>query len=171
MLRSVKVGMAVALLAGCGESPTASDNLAPKLTAALASSQGVSTNQSTPLNATSWVSCANGGVGENVTFGGMLHETFHTTQSTSGMVHVRYQVQPQGVVGIGAISGSKYIGTGITQESFGFQAGSTHTFINNFRMIGQGSAANFTVHETLHVTVNAIGVVTSDVDRITTTCE
>jgi len=38
-------------------------------------------------------------------------------------------------------------------------------------IVGKGAAPNFTVHFTLHVTVNANGTVTAQVGEITTTCQ
>ena len=46
----------------------------------------------------------------------------------------------------------------------------TLTFVNNFRIIGQGSGNNFLVHETLHITVNADGTITVFHDNFSIDC-
>lgn len=45
------------------------------------------------------------------------------------------------------------------------------TFVNNFRIIGQGPDNNFLVHENLHMTVNPNGALTSFVDNFSLTCQ
>jgi hypothetical protein len=47
----------------------------------------------------------------------------------------------------------------------------TFTYINNFRMIGQGPGNNFLVHTTNHVTINANGEATATVDNTSTECK
>ena len=44
------------------------------------------------------------------------------------------------------------------------------TYINNFRIVGQGNGNNFLVHETYHVTVNANGEATAYVDNFRVEC-
>jgi len=45
------------------------------------------------------------------------------------------------------------------------------TFVNNFKIIGQGPNNNFLVHENLHVTINADGTLTAFVDNFSFTCQ
>jgi hypothetical protein len=45
------------------------------------------------------------------------------------------------------------------------------TFINNFRIIGQRDGNNLLVHQTVHVTVNANGDVTTIVDNQSIDCQ
>ncbi len=45
------------------------------------------------------------------------------------------------------------------------------TFVNRFDFIGQGSAPNFTTHETFHVTVNANGTITASFDKLSDSCK
>jgi len=45
------------------------------------------------------------------------------------------------------------------------------TFINNFRIIGQGNGNNLLMHETFHVTVNANGALTVLIDKIESDCK
>ena len=45
------------------------------------------------------------------------------------------------------------------------------TFINNFRIIGQGPGNNFLVHENFHLTINANGDVTTVHDNFSVDCK
>ena len=79
--------------------------------------------------------------------------------------------QPQGVMGVGLTSGDLYVGTGVTRETFNniflpFE----DTFVNNFRIIGQGSGNNYLLHENVHFTINANGDVTATVDNFSFEC-
>jgi len=78
--------------------------------------------------------------------------------------------QPQGISGIGQTTGDKYQGTGVTQDEFNATVGVEETFINNFRIIGQGSGNNLLVHETFHITINANGSVTAFLDNFSIDC-
>lgn len=42
--------------------------------------------------------------------------------------------------------------------------------MNNFRMIGQGPGNNFAIHQNIHITVNADGEITAQVDNHRVTC-
>jgi len=90
----------------------------------------------------------------------------------SGIVIFHYQ--PKDLSGEGLSSGDKYQGTGVTQETYhvrGDSLPSTHTYINNFRFIGQGPGNNYLVHETWHMTINANGEVTAYVDNYSVECK
>jgi hypothetical protein len=119
---------------------------------------------------TVFVPCANGGAGELVTFEGPLHVLIAVTLDKAGGFHLKEHSQPQGLTGVGADTGDKYQGTGVTQDTFNGKVGETFTFVNNFRMIGQGPGNNFLVHETLHATVNANGVATVVHDNLSVEC-
>ena len=69
--------------------------------------------------------------------------------------------QPQGVSGVGLTTGDKYQATGVTQDETNVAAGQETTFINNFRLIGQGPGNNLLIHDVFHVTINANGDVTA----------
>ena len=135
----------------------------------------VTTNEQIDVTLFVFVPCANGGAGEVISVSGPLHVLTHTTISNSGMAHVKQHFQPQGLSGEGFTTGDKYQGTGVTQEEFNVDlrdgAPQTDTFINNFRMIGQGPDNNYLVHENFHVTVNANGEVTTVVDNFSVTCK
>jgi hypothetical protein len=45
------------------------------------------------------------------------------------------------------------------------------TFVNNFRIIGQGPGNNFVLHENFHLTINANGEVTTVHDNFSADCK
>ena len=123
-----------------------------------------------PIELTVFVPCANGGLGEDVELSGTIHDLFHVTLNDN-TVHVKTHDQPQGVTGTGLVTGDKYQGTGVSQDEFTAAVGQEETFINNFRIIGQGNGNNFLVHENFHITVNANGTITSFHDNFTVDCK
>src|SRR5438045_5441448 len=119
-------------------------------------------NDMSDINLTVFVPCAAGGAGELVDLSGPLH-TLITFTINGNNVSGKFHFQPQGLSGTGETTGEKYQATGVTQESFksSLQNGQANdTFVNNFRIIGQGPGNNFLVHETLHITINASGTAT-----------
>ena len=126
-------------------------------------------NDKVPLTMSVFIPCA----GETVVLTGELHTVMSITENENG-IHVRSHFQPMGVSGVGPISGNKYQATGVTRQdmntaSDGFPV--TQTFVNNFRIIGQGPGNNYLVHAVFHVTVNANGEVTAQVDNSSTECK
>ena len=97
-------------------------------------------NESIDLNLVVFVPCANRGAGELVDLNGPLHVLITTTingNKVSGKTHF----QPQGLSGVGLDTGDTYRATGVTQDYFkgSFKNGqASFTFVNNFRIIGQG---------------------------------
>ena len=133
----------------------------------------VQVNDKTNVNLTVFVPCAAGGAGEVVDLSGPLHTLISFTingNNVSGSFHF----QPQGISGTGETTGAKYQATGVTLESFknSLQNGQANlTYVNNFRIIGQGPGNNFLVHETMHVSVNADGTVTVFHDNFSIDCK
>jgi hypothetical protein len=128
-------------------------------------------NVSFPVDIFVFIPCANGGAGETVHVSGNLHEVINITSDNAGGLHVKTHFQPQGISGVGLPSGDKYQATGVTQDEFNTKVGQEETFINNFRIIGQGPGNNFLVHETFHITVNANGSVTASFDHLSIDCK
>jgi len=133
----------------------------------------VQVNDRTDINLAVFIPCAAGGAGEIVDLTGPLHTLISFTingNNVSGFFHF----QPQGINGTGETTGAKYQATGVTQESFknSLQMGQANeTFVNNFRIIGQGPENNYLVHETLHFTINADGTVTVFHDNFSIDCK
>jgi hypothetical protein len=133
----------------------------------------VTTNDETDIFLTVYIPCAAGGIGEVVDLNGPLHTLISFTVSNNS-VSGKFHFQPQGISGVGEVSGVKYQATGITDETFktSLQNGQANlTFVNNFRIIGQGSANNFLLHETFHFTVNADGTTIVLHDNFTVDCK
>jgi hypothetical protein len=126
-----------------------------------------------PIDIVQFVPCANGGAGEDVALSGTIHEVYHVTFNSNGGATIKIHDNPQGVSGVGLTTGAKYQATGVTQDIFNVSGNNgqySETYINNFRVVGQGPGNNFLVHETFHITFNANGELTAFVDNISTTC-
>jgi len=131
------------------------------------------TNLKIPIQQTTFIPCANGGLGENVNLNGPLHILIHLTINGNNFSS-KTHYQPQGLSGYGEITGKKYQATGGTQEhiSGSFVNGQyTGTYVNNFRIIGQGAGNNLLVHENVHITLNANGTVTAYTDNFSVECK
>ena len=138
---------------------------------ALAAADSFTVSQKFPIDILVFIPCANGGAGEDVELTGYLHDLFHVTFTPSGGFRLSVVDNPQGISGTGFTTGAKYQGTGITRDNFGGRVGSEETFVNNFRIIGQGPGNNFLVHENLHITVNANGTLTVFRDNFSVECK
>jgi hypothetical protein len=133
----------------------------------------VTTNTSIPIDTTVAIPCANGGAGENVEITGPLH-MLATDTTNANNVHLSVQFQPQGLSGVGSVTGEKYRATGVTRQDFNaanVRLPFNTTFVNNFRIIGQRTSNNFLVHENAHVTLNANGSVTAVLDNFKADCK
>ena len=133
----------------------------------------VETNISEPYSMYVYIPCGNGGTGDYVYLEGNLHVLLSYTlngNSYSGTSHY----QPQGVTGSSLTTGAKYQATGITTDHFkgSLQNGQyAYTYVNNFRIIGQGAAGNYLVHDTYHVTFNANGTMAVSHDNFGVECK
>jgi len=134
----------------------------------------VTQNISVPLDGFSvFVPCANNGAGELVIFRGDLHILLSFTINNN-RVSGKDHFQPQGLTGTGSVTGDKYQATGVTQSMF---SGSLvngqyqSTYVNNFRIIGQGPGNNLLVQEIAHFTINANGTLTVYFDNFSADCK
>lgn len=110
--------------------------------------------------------------GEIVVLAGMLRIFTHITQN-GNRFQVKEQFKPVRVTGVGLTNGVVYHAVGLTEDiitSSVTDFPAEETFINNFRIIGQGPADNYQVHQTIHVTINANGEVTASVDNTSIKC-
>jgi hypothetical protein len=155
-------------LAGCGSSPTetASDQPLPPSLRATA----FTVTQNFEFSQLVFIQCANGGAGEDVTLSGTLHDVFHVTINGNKFV-LKTHDQPQGVTGVGAITGDIYHATGVTQETTtSGLVGFTDAFVNSFKIIGPGPSNNVLIQGVVHFTVNANGTLTVARDQFTAEC-
>jgi hypothetical protein len=130
----------------------------------------VQTNVRVPVNIGVFIPCAADGAGEVVFLTGNLHVLLRFTVDQAGGIHAASHFQPQGISGNGQTTGDKYQATGVTQDEFNAKLGTEETFINNFRIVGQGPGHNFLIHENFHITFNANGVPTAFVDNFSVDC-
>ncbi len=158
-------------LAAC-DSPAALDDSAVT-PPSFARATTVTDNVKFPVNIGVFIPCAAGGAGEVVFLSGNLHSLFHLTVNDNNF-KIKIHNQPQGISGTGLTTGDKYQGTGVTQETFGgslVNGQFSDTFVNNFRIIGQGTGNNFLVHQDFHITFNANGELTASVDNFRAECK
>ena len=138
---------------------------------ALAKADTYTENFFDPFTMIAYVPCAAGGAGEEVELSGTLHTLIHWTYTENGGYISKWHYQPQNLTGVGLTTGDKYQGTGVTQDVITGKVGQEETYVDNFRIIGQGNDNNYVVHETFHFTINANGTMTAEVDKITIDCK
>jgi hypothetical protein len=139
---------------------------------ALSQALAITTNDFVPFAQAVFVPCANGGAGETVLISGTLHVQNHITINDN-RVSLKVHFQPQGGTGVGLTTGDSYQATGVTQEHDSLpliDGAANFTFVNNFKIIGTGPNNNLLVHQTVHVTIDANGFVTTVVDNLTVEC-
>jgi hypothetical protein len=112
------------------------------------------------------------GCGEAIQLSGTLLAHFSLTETPSGNVEVGFHFNPQGITGVGLTSGATYHATGVTRGTTTTTAkgGISDTFVNSFKIIGEGSAPNYLQTDVIHLTVNANGVETATVEQSTIRC-
>ena len=140
--------------------------------AALSQALSLTTNDFVPFAQAVLVPCAADGAGEMVLVEGVLHIQQHITINNNRAT-IKSHFQPQGAGGVGQTTGDKYNAVGVTQEvdTLPIVGGAAEfTFINNFRLIGQGNDNNLQIHQTVHVTINANGDVVNTIDNTTVDC-
>ncbi|WP_276504654.1 hypothetical protein [Terrimonas pollutisoli] len=143
---------------------TTNQNVAPQLALADGASSII-----VPVELFVFIPCA----GETVTLTGNLHILTHLTTNGNNFVS-KSHFQPQGISGVGDVSGDKYQATGVTQDLVrgSFVNGSfTYTAVNNFRIIGQGTGNNYLVHQLYHITITPNGIVSTVVDNTSIDCQ
>lgn len=151
---------------GCQEEATGPDTRGGPSFAAATSTQSVVN----AISITKFVPCANGGLGEDVSLSGSIHSVFHVTLDGSGGAHILVIHNPQGVSGTGLTTGAKYQAAGPHVDEFNATVGVEETRVTTGLIIGQGPGNNLYLHETLHTTVLANGVVTSFFDNLRIDC-
>ena len=173
MRRAALYSCIVAATAACADGPSAPHQARPDAVRGPALAAVTETSStSVPIDLGVFVPCANGGAGENVELTGDLHLLTSLTISETGNVTLRSLAQPQGISGTGAITGDKYQATGGTQQTYVSNGPLplSDTYVNNLRIIGSGAENNILIHETFHLTINAGGVVTANVDKLSAEC-
>jgi hypothetical protein len=110
--------------------------------------------------------------GEQVTFSGTMQVTNHMTTDASGGTHLRTHTNYQNVTGTGVLSGSTYrVGTvsnEVVNDNDGPQLNAT--VISTVKLIGPGSTLNYFLRIVMHITINANGETTSNVQEVVIEC-
>ena len=124
----------------------------------------VTDNEIFPYEQRVWVPCAAGGAGEWLNISGRLHLLVCYTENNN-QVSGHFQMQAIGLSGVGETTGDTYHATGGYKWSWSAALPYVdnepptqqyqHTFVNNYRLIGVGSAVNYTVHDTWLLKINA----------------
>jgi hypothetical protein len=178
MKRLLLIVAGLVMVSACSSSsvPVAPDTVSPAAaaTGVLASDVRAETstqNEFIPTELAVFVACAAAGAGELVELEGSLHVRSHVTRDGTGAFHLSQHFQPQGISGTGLTTGDRYRGTGVTRSNTHTKAGLAQTYVNNFRIIGRGPGNNHLVHETLHVKVDADGVVTTERADLSIDCK
>lgn len=103
---------------------------------------------------------------------GVLHVLITETTNKNHMSGYML-FSPQGITGRGETSGTVYHAVGMTGTKFetSLQKGqAVQSFVDNFDIIGQGPGNNFREHVTTHITLNADGTITANVDDFRPVC-
>jgi hypothetical protein len=104
--------------------------------------------------------------GEAVLVTGETRVSVRTTISNDGTTHIKYQLVPDQIRGVGE-SGARYRAVGGERDHTSFsgegEAPLNETFTSAFNLVSSGQGQNFTTHFTGHITIDANGVTTSDV--------
>jgi hypothetical protein len=160
------------LLSGCSDRPhePLAPGAAPRA-GVVASASNVMINERSLTAYSVYVPCAADGVGEWVVLSGSLRTLVHSTLDGAGGFHLKLSSQPQGISGVGEITGDKYQATGGEQYQYFGKVGMVATLTNSVRIIGPRPDNNFILHQALHVTVNPNGTITADADNFTVQCE
>jgi hypothetical protein len=138
----------------------------------LAKADTTTTNIKQPLDETTFVPCADGGAGEDVHFTGTSHMVFHVTDDAGGKFHMTGHFNTQAVKGTGLTTGDTYQGIdSINGVQNNGMVGGTFTQVENFLLIGPGPGNNFMIQRQTHITVNANGEVTAEVDNLKENCK
>jgi hypothetical protein len=126
------------------------------------------TSENIPFTSNIFNPCNN----DSVTFSGTMHVTNHLTTDASGGTHLRTHINYQGVTGTGTPSGINYrVGTvsnEVVNDSDGPQ--SNATVISTVKLIAPGSVLDFYMRTVLHITINANGETTSQVQEVSIEC-
>jgi len=133
-----------------------------------------SVNEDFPFVEHIQVPCANNGAGEYVDFDGYVHYVETTVRNGSRRTFI-LSSNPQGLTGIGSITGDVYHATGKETISITWDAidkdPSEFTSVSRFHLVAAGTGNDFYVKMTNHVTINASGDLAVSHSFSETTCK
>ena len=108
----------------------------------------------------------------NIELSGSLLIVATTTSTPSGGFIATIHSQPQNVRGLDLFTGTSYIGTGLTRETFiGLpSSGLIVTIVSEFHIQATAGGQSFLVSQLFHITVTGDGTITAEVANLYTTC-
>ena len=133
----------------------------------------VTSNVVVPTDFVDFVTCGNGGAGEQVHITGDLHVILSTSVN-GNHVSTKAHFQPDKLVAVGLVTGTVYQMHGVTQQRSEANLNNNQgqlDFVNNFRLITKGPEPNFQVHQVAHLVVNAAGFTVSFTTLNSFTCK
>jgi hypothetical protein len=152
----------LAACAGPSLPVSAEDGPAFESVAGTAAEDWRATSTSIPLHAIRSNECN----GELVELSGILHLVSHLLPDGSVLGHFNYQ----NVTGIGLSSGIKYRVSAVDQVRLEAPFPSSIQSVRHFRLIANGAGDDVLVDAIFHITVNANGEVTAEIEELTTRC-
>jgi|ERR1051325_1838707 hypothetical protein len=177
MKHSLILALAAITLAGCEQQqPTEVASVPAPRHASVNANSGVkmSSSISVPISTALFVPCTNivagTPVGEQVGIRGQLDLSSRLSLSAAGSGEAQILVQPQGLSGLGFVTGTKYVATGTTQFRTSFATlPFSSSAIASFKLNGQGGSA-FQVIGTLHYSIDASGQLAASLDNTSVVC-
>jgi hypothetical protein len=152
-----------ALLAACGDAPSAPTAAASTFSARVASFDELPEerwNVRFDLRGTEFAPCW-GDEGELVTFDGAIHFMYSVQRDAMGRTVLRQHSNPQGLKGRGWDSGLQYVANGTFRSREWYlpngELPQDFTFSDRWRYLAQGSARDFDRVVTIRLTMNEVG--------------
>ena len=111
--------------------------------------------------------------GEDVFLSGERLLILHATIDSSGGIHSKFTLVPGHVRGVGSVTGTQYKAVGGDHEHFKMDVdGAPLNFTNTdiFNLVSQGGTDNLQLKFIFHITINANGEVTVEVDHFSAKC-
>lgn len=173
---ALAVTLAALLTAGCDDAATGPQSRTADAGLEVQTAASPSTQTFTiPVPSPLYMPCpvAGGDPGEFVDLTGSLRVVMTEVVSNSGNYLFRFHIFGSGIEGTGRITGATYRPQGgqnvtLTTQADALPMTFTSTYV--FHVIGQGQAPDWHVHETLHLTVDADGRLTADVENSRVAC-
>jgi hypothetical protein len=136
---------------------------------AIAAAGSLTTIATSTLGSVRFYPCA----GEYIELSGDYAAIFHVTFDPTGGTHVIGQNISKGIHGVGLQSGTLYVASDAdrrTTNIFGAPGFET-TYIDTFRLVGQGTAANLLIQMAIHLTYAPDQGFTAQINDMQSTCK
>ncbi len=133
----------------------------------MAANAAVQFNEKIPVDLVVYNPCTD----EDVALTGDIHLLAAVTEDSADGFHLKLHLNFADVSGEGLDSGNKYQLNGAANAELNLKAAEEGTLTANVRLISQGSDSNGKVHVLLHLTVNANGEPTAEIENIDLECK